>query len=92
VKSYGMKLKGTVVVSKAGEPWKAEVRIVYLQNNKVMVVARTRIEGAWAAYVDSIAGVSLEHDQQHVLAYGTKMTEGVAKGMFPEFANLPYAK
>jgi len=84
-------MKGRVVVSKEGG-WKAEIRIMYLQNSEVMIVARTRIEGAWAAYIDGVAGVSLETDTKHVLEYGTKMIENLARGYFPEFEDLPYAR
>jgi len=91
VKSYGMKLKGTVVVS-PDRGWTPEIRAVYLQNETVLIVARTRIEGTWRAYVDGVAGVSLETDTRHVLNSGTKMIENLARGYFPEFGNLPYAK
>lgn len=58
----------------------------------VIAVARTRIEGAWAAYVDAVPGLSTQQDQQHVLDLGTKMWEDSARAIFPQFKELPYAK
>jgi len=85
-----MKFHATVAVKP--QAWKAEVKVVYLQNEAVMVVARTRIEGSWAAFVDAAPRVSFTFDTEHVLDHGTKMTEGVARGLFPEFHDRPYAR
>lgn len=57
----------------------------------VLAVAKTRIEGRWAAYVDAVDGQNHQHEQPAVLHHGTKLPEEVAKVLFPVFAEIPYA-
>jgi hypothetical protein len=59
---------------------------------RVMCVAATRIEGAWSAYVDSVAGLQHEVEWQTVRENGTKLDEPIARAVFPEFADVPYAR
>ena len=61
-------------------------------STEVLAVARTIIEGAWAAYIGAVSGLSTQQDQQHVLDFGTKMWEDSAKAIFPQFKELPYAQ
>jgi hypothetical protein len=58
---------------------------------RVLVVARTRIEGAWAAYCDAVDGRDHVAEQEGVLRMGAKLDESVARVLFPEFEELPYA-
>ncbi len=57
----------------------------------VLAVARTRIEGAWAAYVDAVPGTNHGAEVDPVLSNGAKLREPVARVLFPEFEELPYA-
>jgi hypothetical protein len=62
----------------------------YPLHRRVLVVAHTRIEGAWSAYCDVVPG--WRHDQEHeeVLRHGDKVGEKVARVMFPFLDFLPY--
>lgn len=57
----------------------------------VVAVARTRIEGAWGAYIDAVPGYDHDAEQDKVLSNGTKLREDVARVLFPEFEGVPYA-
>jgi len=59
---------------------------------RVLVVAKTRIEGTWAAYVDAVPGVNHDVEQYEVLEYGTKLPEQIARFLFPMFADKEYAR
>ena len=67
----------------------------------VLCAARTRIEVAWAAYIKGIPGNQgvlfpplLGEDEEllEVLASGTKLSESIARAIFPEFKGVPYAR
>ncbi len=58
---------------------------------KVLVVARTRVECAWAAYVDAVPGMNHRAEREQVLGYGTKVDESLARLLFPMFKDVPYA-
>jgi hypothetical protein len=60
-------------------------------SSRVLVVANTRIECAWAAYVDAVPGFNHRHERAAVLETGAKVDEAVARVLFPEFADIPYA-
>jgi len=57
----------------------------------VLAVAQTRIECAWAAYVDAVPGWNHQAEEQHVLQHGDKLQESVARALFPNFEGVPYA-
>jgi len=57
----------------------------------VLAVAQTRIEGAWAAYIDAVPGQNLNQETQEVLDIGNKLPENIAKVLFPYFDGIPYA-
>lgn len=59
---------------------------------RVLAVARTRIEGAWGAYIDAVPGVSHRDEQAAVLKHGTKLPEEWARPLFPVFDGVPYAR
>lgn len=59
---------------------------------RVLVVATTRIEGAWKAYCDAVPGYSHRAELGEVLRVGDEIPQPWAAAMFPELANLPYAK
>ena len=71
--------------------WEAEVRYVALEPT-VLVVARTRIEGKWAAYCKSVHGKNHDDEKWEVLIDGSKLVESIARAIFPEFKDVPYAR
>jgi hypothetical protein len=71
--------------------WKPIIKVQRLAP-RVLVVGKTRIEGAWNAYIDSVPGMNHDKEWRVVLEYGHKLPEEVAKAIFPhDFNDLPYA-
>ena len=58
----------------------------------VLAVARTRINCAWAAYIDSVPGNDHCVEAPRVLKWGVKLPEEIARSMFPEFEGVRYAR
>jgi hypothetical protein len=56
----------------------------------VLVAAKTRIEGTWAAYIHSVPGENHEAEAADVLRHGSKLSVTVARALFP-FDGVPYA-
>lgn len=71
--------------------WEPKVLVRALAR-KVLVVAQTRIEGAWAAYCDAVPGKNHDYEANAVLREGDKLPEKYARTMFPEFKDLPYGR
>lgn len=59
---------------------------------RVLCCAKTRIEGAWAAYIGAVPGRSHDQEQESVWNEGAKLAEEIALAIFPEFAGIPYAR
>lgn len=59
--------------------------------SRVLVVAKTRIECAWSAYVDAVPGVDYDREEEAVLRRGTRVGESLARLLFPRFNEIPYA-
>ena len=76
---------------KEGKIWKRVVRYYALDSN-VLAVATTRIEGTWKAYCGSVPGDYHCEESQEVLRTGTQIYEPIARIMFPEFKDIPYAE
>ena len=57
----------------------------------VLAVAKTRIEGAWAAYVAPVKGINHKRERDEVLRHGGKLPEALARELFPQFKKVPYA-
>ena len=72
------------------QDWKPTVRLHALAS-KVLVVAKTRVEGTWSAYCDAVPGDNHELEVDEVLKRGDKMPEYIARVLFPEFKDIPYA-
>ena len=70
--------------------WKPAIRRRALHKN-VLVVARTRIEGAWAAYIDAVPGINHDDEEAAVFRLGNKLPEKIARTMFPALEEVPYA-
>ena len=73
------------------EDWTPTIRTHALAR-RVLVVARTRIEGTWSAYCDAVPGDNHLMERNAVLANGDKLIEEVARVLFPMFKDLPYAQ
>lgn len=58
---------------------------------RVLVVAQTRVECAWAAYVDAVPGMNHASELHRVLSDGDKLDESIARALFPMFNEVPYA-
>ncbi len=72
------------------ETWKPIFRRVALHRN-VLVVAKTRAEGAWAAYCFPVPGINHDEEWQAWKTEGSKLLRQQAEVLFPEFRDLPYA-
>ena len=59
---------------------------------RVLAVASKRIEGTWKAYCDAVPGDSHEKEVEEVFLRGVPMSERVARTLFPEFEEIPYAR
>ena len=67
----------------------------------VLCAARTRLRSTWAAYIKGMPENAEEQDEAFVtdeqreladvLATGTKLSEPIARAVFPEFKGVPYA-
>ena len=60
-------------------------------DSKVLVVAQTRVECAWRAYIAAVSGMDHRAEIQAVADYGTTLHEPLARLLFPEFNDIPYA-
>jgi len=58
---------------------------------RVLVVAKTRIEGKWNAYCDAVPGENHDGEKDAVYQHGCKLEEDIALAIFPEYAGIPYA-
>ena len=63
----------------------------HMLHRQVMVIARTRIEGAWKAYCFPVPGMN--HDEEDYLwqTEGCQLSEAEARAMFGFLEDLPYA-
>jgi len=71
--------------------WRPTVRTHALAA-KVLSVAKTRIGGTWAAYIDAVPGRNHDMEYEEVLNYGDRLPEKVARVLYPFFEDIPYAK
>jgi hypothetical protein len=60
-------------------------------HSKVLAVAKTQIEGRWAAYCFPVPGQNHDDEWHLWQKDGAKMPEEWARPMFPEFDDIPYA-
>jgi len=71
--------------------WDPVVRVRALAS-RVLVVAQTRVECAWAAYCDAVPGQNHAVEWEEVLRQGSKLEETTARNLFPSFKGVPYAR
>ena len=70
--------------------WEPTTRYRVL-SSRVLVVARTRIEGAWTAFCDAVPGYDHSEEWDAVARHGATLDERVALAIFPAFKGVPYA-
>lgn len=63
----------------------------YPLHRNVLVVAKTRIEGAWKAYCGSVPGICHADEEGPVLESGSDVGEKIARVLFPHMGGIPYA-
>lgn len=76
----------------AAQQWRPRI-VRRAIHSKVLVVAMTRIEGTWAAYVFPVAGRNHELEAKEWRT-GMRVSEAVALALFDDtglFRDLPYA-
>ena len=59
-------------------------------DSKVLAVAVKRVEGAWCAYIGAVPGDNHGREVEQVFKWGSKLSEDVAKAIFPG-VEMPYA-
>lgn len=64
----------------------------YALGARVLVVAQTRIECMWAAYIGAVPGWNHFYETTDVLISGAKLDVRLARILFPEFDDVPYAQ
>ena len=77
----------SVEEARAFEP----LRHVRALSSRVLAVAQTRVECTWRAYIDAVPGQRHEYEWQAVAAHGATLPEEIARFLFPEFKEVPYA-
>jgi len=70
--------------------WQPVIRWKAL-NRDVLAVANSRCEGAWCAYIGAVPGMHHDNEWQEIRAHGGKLSEHIARVIFPEFEG-PYAR
>jgi hypothetical protein len=60
-------------------------------DSRILVAAKTRVEGTWAAYIAPVPGEDHDAEYREVLKTGTKLEQEIAVVIFPYFAGIPYA-
>lgn len=61
-------------------------------HRQILVVAKTRMEGAWSAYIFPVPGENHDEEAKLWQTEGVKLPENLARVMFPEFKDLKYAR
>jgi len=64
------------------------VRAIHRQ---VLVVARTRIEGTWKAYVFPVPGSDHEAEKHLWREHGSQLDESTARTLFGHMEDIPYS-
>jgi hypothetical protein len=60
-------------------------------HSKILFVAVTRIEGFWSCYCVPVAGRHHEVEKHLWQLEGNKVSEAIARLLFPQYPNIPYA-
>lgn len=70
--------------------WEPDIQH-YALGIRVLAVARTRVEGTWAAYIDRVPGQDHHDERAEVLLHGSKLSEQIARVLFTTYEGVPYA-
>jgi hypothetical protein len=73
------------------QEWERTIRRIALDRN-VLMVATTRIEGAWKCYIGPVPGRNHDEEWIEVFSSGSTVPEAIARAAFPAFADIPYAR
>jgi hypothetical protein len=76
--------------SEEAHGWEPSVMHTALHMN-VLCVAKTRVEGTWAAYIANVPGWDHSREYEDVLRNGEKLPEHVARAIWGHFEPVPYA-
>lgn len=60
-------------------------------DKNVLVVAVKRVTGEWAAYIKNTPGDNYEKELENVKRWGSKLSEGIARVIFPMYQEYDYA-
>lgn len=74
------------------EGWDGPIIHIHALSMNVLTVAKTRVEGTWSAYCDAVPGWDHDFEWPAVLSNGDKLTEEVARALFPQFKDIPYSR
>ena len=71
--------------------WEPIIRRRALHRN-ILVVAKTRVEVGWKAFIAPVAGINHDDEWEGVATTGTDIGEILARAMFPEFEGVRYSR
>jgi hypothetical protein len=69
-----------------------ENKIIYKALSQSVIVAAVEYQEGWASYIGAVAGENHDLEYWDVVNFGNKITEELAKVIFPEFSNKEYRK
>jgi len=78
-------------VTSINAKWKPEIT-VYALSSTALIVCTTRIEGSFRAYAKGVPGMDHKAEAAQVLKWGDDIGEDLARFLFPQYEDLPYAK
>lgn len=65
--------------------------MVWALDRQVLVVAKTRVEGAWKAYCGAVPGQNHDLEKDEVLHHGATVPEHIARAIWGFMEDVPYA-
>lgn len=71
------------------DAWKPTIIYTAL-HRRVLLVAKTRIEGKWSCYCTPVPGINHQDEMHNWRDNGNKVLEHIARAVFPQFEEIPY--
>jgi len=65
---------------------------VYALSSTALIVCTTRVEGTFKAYCKGVPGMDHRSEAVEVLRWGDDIGEPLARFLFPQYKDLPYAR
>jgi hypothetical protein len=65
---------------------------VYALSSTALIVCTTRVEGSFKAYAKGVPGMDHRSEAAQVLQWGDDIGEDLARFLFPQYEDLPYAR